>query len=127
MAYAAPLPFSSQNTMNQSDALTVLRSSVAQLEQDEKLALAAFLALESTVYVSYPAFQEKEGFREDLQKAFEATTKFSRGTKLAFAIELLQHQLSKAQEDKNDGSDDCEDYYLDPYDCDTPAIDEDDY
>lgn len=92
--YAAPCRFSTK-IMNQTDILTTLRSLVAQLDEEEKLALAAFLSLKSAARVQSLVFQSQRGL---LKQAFEISTKFPRSEKLAFAIELLQEQLSQDEE-----------------------------
>jgi hypothetical protein len=112
--------------MNQTDALTVLRSSVAQFDRSERLAFSALLITQCN-----PRFQAtytaEPPFGGTLDDALLASGDFPQTVKLAFAIELLQHQLSQDEEGGEDGLPDPEDYedYLDPYGYDTPAIDED--
>ena len=108
--------------MTETDALTTLRSAVAQFEQSQKLTLAAFLISECN-----PNFGLKVEQEEALEKAFAASEAFAVAEKLSFAIELLQFCQDK--EEVADGidseDDDYDDYDLDPYGYDTPALDED--
>jgi hypothetical protein len=85
------------------DDLTALRASVAELDEDEKLALAGFLSLECTTEVTFPVFQNTEPYREVLKTAFEASTKFDRAEKISFAIELL-HFCLEVEEDEDDNA-----------------------
>jgi hypothetical protein len=117
--------------MNETDSLAILRSSVARLSEDEKLALAAFLGLDCTVHISSPILgEETHLFPDNLKETLSVVTEFPRTAKLAFAIELLQAQLDEEDGDGlADPSDyEGEEYYsiveLDPYGYDTPAIDE---
>jgi hypothetical protein len=102
--------------MNENDALTTLRSTVSQFDRSERLALATLLTTQcnprfrEVTYAAYPPFK---GW---LNNALLAAGDFPQTAKLAFAIELLQHQLSEDEEDTVD---------TDPYGYETPAIDED--
>lgn len=89
--------------MIQNNDLTLLRANVTELNEDEKLALAAFLSLESTTEVSYPVFQNTEGFRDQLKSVFEVASEFDRAAKLSFAIELL-HFCLEVEEDEDDNA-----------------------
>jgi hypothetical protein len=116
--------------MNETDALALLRSSVAKFDRSEKLAFSALLVTQCN-----PRFQAtytaEPPFEGTLDSALLASGDFPQTTKLAFAIELLQHQLAQdEEEDGGDGlpdPDDYEDYDLDSYGYNTPAIDGEDY
>lgn len=101
-------------TTEKTDNLTALRSAVARLDEDEKLALAAFLTLECTSQVTFPEFQDRGCYSEALKNGFEASTGFSRVEKLAFAIELLLLCQDK-EEDKGDELPDPSDYEDEEY------------
>lgn len=87
--------------MSTNDDLAIFRQSVADLTEDELLALAAFLSLECTTTVSFPVFQNTDYFRETLKNTFEVSTNFDRSTKLDFAIELIRF-CCDAEEDEDD-------------------------
>jgi len=87
--------------MNTNEDLTNLRANVAELDEDEKLALAAFLSLECTTQVTFPVFQDTESFREPVKNAFESSAKFDRAAKLSFARELIGF-CQDAEEDADD-------------------------
>lgn len=87
--------------MIENDDLTTLRSNVAELDEDEKLALAAFLSLECTTQVTFPVFRGTESFREPVKNAFKSSAQFDRAAKLSFARELIGF-CQEAEEDEDD-------------------------
>lgn len=77
--------------------LTTLRSTVAQLDQYEKLALAAFLV--GTSNPKFPGFTMPEDgtVGTNLAKACDLARTFPNATKIFFAIELLQFCQDKQE------------------------------
>jgi hypothetical protein len=88
--------------MTETDDLTALRSSVAQLDQYEKLALATFLTGTSNPKFQAMVIPEDETLGYNLGKAFELAKPFSSATKIFFAIELLELQIDRDEEEDGD-------------------------
>lgn len=76
--------------MNTNEDLTTLRASVAELDEDEKLALAGFLSLGCTPVLTFQYFITHYKVFEILKAVFEVTAKFDRAAKLSFAKELIE-------------------------------------
>ncbi len=125
--------------MDEKDALTLLRSTVTGFDRGERLALATVLTFEVNPRLGQIAYKATPLFDHRFDTALVAAGNFNQQQKLAFAIEILQDQLSR---DEVCGSGEFsnsnyqgEEYYssdrplldeynLDPYGYDTPAIDE---
>ncbi len=125
--------------MDEKDALTLLRSTVPKFARSERLALVTLLTFELNPRLSQIVYKADPLFGREFDTALATIGNFSQQQKLAFAIELLQDQLSR---DEVCGSGEFsnsnyqgEEYYssdrplldeynLDPYGYDTPAIDE---
>lgn len=103
--------------MTETDDLTALRSSVAQLDQYEKLALATFLTGTSNPKFQATVIPEDETLGHNLGKAFELAKPFPNATKIFFAIELLELQIDRDEfeEDEGDGLPDPSDYEGEEY------------
>jgi hypothetical protein len=89
--------------------IDALRAIVSQFDRSEKLAFAALLITQcnprfQAIYTAEPPF----GVMMDA--ALLASGDFSQNVKLAFAIEILQHQLSQDEEDEGDGLPDPDEY-----------------
>jgi len=81
--------------MDEKDALTFLRSSVAQLDRSEQLALAALLICQCNPRFRQVTHEADPPFNGGLDTALVTTNDFPQQQKLAFAIEILQDQLSR--------------------------------
>lgn len=81
--------------MTETDDLTALRSTVTQLDQYEKLALAAFLV--GTSNPKFPGFTMPEDgtVENNLAEACDLAKPFPSATKIFFAIELLELQIDR--------------------------------
>ena len=95
--------------MTETDDLTVLRSAVASFDEDEKLAFAGILGLDCASSFRWSVFREGQPLGV-LEKMTQLSDQLPKAAKLAFAIELLQHQLSEDEEDEGDGLPDPDDY-----------------
>jgi hypothetical protein len=109
-------------TPSTDDALGLLRLLVAQFDRSEKLAFSALLITQcnprfQAIYTAEPPFEGT------LDRALLASSDFPQITKLAFAIELLEYQLSQDEEVKDSGilhnfdSDDFDPIYNDGFGC----------
>lgn len=89
-------------TDNQSP-LSLLRQSVAKLDQYEKLALAAFLV--GTSNPQFLGFAMPEDMADDdyLTKACELAKKFPSARKIFFAIQILEAQIDRDEFNESDG------------------------
>jgi hypothetical protein len=81
--------------MNETDALALLRSSVAKFDRSERLALATLLTVQCNPRFRQVTHEADPPFDGGLDTALAATGDFNQQQKLAFAIELLQEQLSR--------------------------------
>lgn len=109
--------------MTETDALSVLRSTVAQLDQYDQLALAAFLV--GTSNPKFPGFtMPQDGTVEtNLAEACELARTFPNATKIFFAIELLELQIDRDEFDEDDGLPDPGHYEGEEYyGSDLPAL-----
>ena len=89
--------------MSQNEALALLRSLVAHFNRSERLALAVLLVGQCN-----PGFGQVIGGTDlaldgGLDVALATINDFPQKQKLAFAIELLQYQLSQDEEEGGDG------------------------
>lgn len=96
-------------TDNQSP-LTLLRESVRQLDQPEKLALATYLTGTSNPKFQSRIIPEDEGFSHNMAKAMEVARIFPSATKIFFAIELLELQIDRDEFEDEDEEDDDDGY-----------------
>ncbi len=99
--------------MSEISALALLRSAVAQFDRSEKLALATLLTVQCNPRFREVTHEADPPFTGTLDDALLASGDFPQIVKLAFAIELLQHQLSEDEEGEGlvESSDYEEDYY----------------
>jgi hypothetical protein len=81
--------------MNETDALAVLRSTVSEFARSERLALATLLTVQCNPRFCQVTHEADPPFDGGLDTALAAAGDFNQQQKLAFAIELLQEQLSR--------------------------------
>ncbi len=75
--------------------LTALRSAVSGFARSERLALATLLTVQCNPRFRQVIHEADPPFDGGLDSALAATGDFNQQQKLAFAIELLQEQLSR--------------------------------
>lgn len=91
--------------MNKTDALDILRLSVADFDRGRKMELATLLV---TQCIPHSEVTWDPPFEAKIDSVL-ATVGFTRQQKLVFAIELLQYELSES-EDEEDGLPTADDY-----------------
>jgi hypothetical protein len=84
------------------DDLTALRSTVAQLDRSERLALAALLIGQCNTRFGQVIGSTDTVFGGGLDIALVATNDLSQQQKLAFAIELLELQIDQDAPNKKE-------------------------
>ena len=107
--------------MIETDALSALRSSVANLDQHEKLALATYLTGTSNPKFQDLVIPDMDKLTGQLAEACELSAIFPTATRIFFAIKLLELQIDRdsfeEDEDKDEDEDNacCPDCYGVPY------------
>lgn len=86
--------------------LTILRESVRQLDQPEKLALATYLTGTSNPKFQSHIIPKDEGFGYNMAKAMEVARTFPSATKIFFAIELLELQTDRDEFEEEEEEED---------------------
>jgi hypothetical protein len=81
-------------TMNQTEALALLRSNVSGFARSERLALTTLLTVQCNPRFRKVTYEADPPFHGWLDAALAVTNNFNQQQKLTFASELLQEQLS---------------------------------